>query len=127
MIIVKAISGPIVDELAIANLGFVDCFMKVKGKHPGEVFDSMIELGVDWEIQYHQATDEEYDRWTLADIVCRCVRAKKMGKKIILCGKTLRYEEFQKELMGFMQEHRYMPSILADNSESYLLGIPDPE
>ena len=101
--------------------------MKTEGKKPGEVFDAMIALGIDWEIDFEEATDAECNEWALADVVCRGVRAKQMGKTILIEGEPVGYEEFRETMVSFIKKHGFIPDIISDNSQSYILGIAEPE
>ncbi len=123
MIRVRMISGFLTDDLAIADLSFVEGYVKTEGKIPGEVYDGMIALGIDWEVDYENATDEEYNEWSLTDLVCRGVRAKKMGKTFIFEGEPIIHEELQGKVICFIQQHGHLPDIIADNSQSFILGI----
>lgn len=124
MITVRITSGPIQDHLAIAGVNVDEATMKIDGKKPGEVFDAMIALEMDWEVVLDDATDEEWREWALADVVCRQVRAKKMGKVLILCGEPVNYDDFQKELLAFIAKHKMLPTVHADNSTALILGLP---
>lgn len=125
MIKVRIVSGFLADDLAIADLGFIEGYMKTEDKHPGEVFDAMIALEIDWEVEYDEATDEEYNQWVLADVVCRGVRAKKMGKTILFEGEPIIHEELQEKIVSFIQKHGFIPDVISDNSQSYILGIAE--
>jgi len=129
MIKVRIVFGFIADEIAVRlpleDLDLVKNYMKTEDKKPGEVFNAMIDLGIDWEIEYDEATEEECKEWALADVVCRRVRAEKMGKTIIIDGEPVSYEEFQEKIIDFMQKHGFIPDIISDNSQSYILGIAE--
>ncbi len=129
MIKVRIVSGFTVDEvnarLPVDDIDRVSHYMKTEGKKPGQVFDGMIALGMDWEIEYDEATDEERGEWMLTDVVCRKVRAEKMGKTIILEGEPISYDEFEAKLLGFMEENGFLPDIIADNYQTYILGIAE--
>ena len=132
MVKVRIISGFVADdvntELSLDQLSQTECFMKTEGKKPGEVFEAMIALGIDWEIEYLSTTyEEEYKEWLLGDVSARRVRAEKMGKTIIFDGEPISYAEFDEKLIGFIREHGFLPDIIADNSASYILGIEDEE
>jgi hypothetical protein len=131
MIQVRIVSGFIADEitarLPLEDTDLVKHYMKTEGKKPGQVFDAMIALGMDWEIEYEEATDKEANEWALADVICRKVRAEKMGKTIILEGEPISYGKFQEKVIDFMERTGFFPDIIADNSESYILGIAEHE
>ena len=125
MIKIKLILGFIIDDMAIANLGFIDGYMKTENKHPGEVFNAMIALKLDWEIDYEEATDEEYNNWTLADVVCRGVRAKEMDKTFLFEGEPITHHELQDKIIEFISKQGFAPDVITDNSQSYILGIAE--
>lgn len=127
MIKVHITSGFIADELAIAGLSEAQGYMKTEGKLPGEVFDAMIALGIDWEIQYDEATAAETNEWALADVVCRQVRARKMGKTLLLEGVPVGYDEFQEQMIGFVEKNGFLPEVISDNAQSLILGINESE
>jgi len=129
MIKVRIVSGFIADEIAmnfpLGEIDLVESYMNIEGKEPGEVFDAMIALGIDWEIEYGEATDEECEKWALIDIASRQVRAEQMGKTLIIDGEPVSHGEFQEKLFAFMHKSGFIPDVIADNSQSYILGIEE--
>lgn len=127
MITVRIISDFITDNLAIAGIEVNEHVIKTEGKKPIEVMYVMVELDMDWEIDFSEATDEELIAWTQADHIGRTVRAKKKGKTIILEGEPVGYDELQDKMVDFIARHQWFPDVLSDNAQSLILGIADKE
>lgn len=122
MIRVKITEGTFRDDLVIAGHGDTECFMKTEGKHPGEVFQAMIEMGCEWEVDFSEATPEEEHTWLLAEIVAYTVRAERRGQTVFLDGELLNTDEVMPALLDFMTKYHEVPEVIDDNSCSLILG-----
>jgi hypothetical protein len=120
---VRIISDFITAGLAIAGINVTENTMKIEGKDPMSVMNAMIELDMDWEIDFTDATDAEYLIWRQADYIGRVVRAEKKGKTILLEGTPLGYDEVMDAVVSFVQQHGHLPDTLEDNSMSLVFGI----
>lgn len=122
MITVKIVSDFLSEGLAIAGYNVSESTMNIEGQKPMEVMNAMIELKMDWKIDFSQATDEELIAWTEADLVGRIVRAEKMGKTVIMEGEPLNHDEVIERVTDFAAKHEWFPDVLEDNSLSLILG-----
>ena len=128
MVTVRITGGELHDNVT-ATLPEVDQVMETKGKKPGEILETMVELGWYWEIDFSENTDdEEYQEWVLAELVACIHRAVKLGKTIFIGGELVNtdFAEATKALENLILECGDAP-INDENSMTLIISAPPDE
>lgn len=128
MVTMNVLNDRITENLAIAGITLPSYTVATHGKKPGEVFDAMIEIGIDWEMDLSEATDEEWLEWTQAELIGRLVRAKNMGKTILLDGVPVAPGDEAIDLVvDYAEQYGVLPEVIQDNALTLILGSSEDE
>lgn len=128
MVYVRLVSNPESGEDDETPILAEETTTWIEGRRPSEVFGILMERGLDWEIDLEEAeSDDEALEWALADIVARTVRARSLGKTVILDGELVNDDEFNKVATAFMKRTGFVPEVIEDNDVSLILGLVEEE